>query len=373
MWYVRILPTVLLAAVFGIAPLSSACAQQTLHAPKPRAADASDQIHLPWGGGVAYLAVSSDGKLLAANLHGRSDRFGDKALDGIIAVWRLGDKRLLGFIMRRGFVHGIEFVANTYTLAAASEHNVELWDLSTVTEHTDADSPRLYTEPQKELAILDAKGRISSIAGRRGSFCIAVGTWSDPSTVALLDPSAGSTLLWSNSFRLSKAVPQFVGFGAAAKRVYSSAWGIRAWEADSGRMIYQNHAHRRFGPIAVSPDGKRLAVGEKIAGGRASLLLLNAADGAIIQNSEATMVRPTSIIFLQSSRYVLVGAETPSLRVWDVANDRTRVIMKDAGMVTALRALPCKKVVAAAMKKGGIHFWYIDRIISVVSDRNPDQ
>ena len=108
-----------------------------------------------------------------------------------------------------------------------------------------------------------------------------------------------------------------LAFCPVSSRVFGAAThGVMAWDRDSGRLLWRRVLDPVgvYGRLAVSPDGRRLAV----ALGTRSIHLLEAQDGSTVsQVRMPERLRVTSLAWDARGRRLLAGTVVHAAHLWD--------------------------------------------------------
>jgi WD40 repeat protein len=146
--------------------------------------------------------------------------------------------------------------------------------------------------------------------------------------------------------RLLEYPPELTALGEAGELVFcpvsrrvfgAMTHGLVAWDVDSGKILWRRLLDPVgvYGRVAVTPDGRRLAV----ALGTRSLHLLQATDGApISQLRMPEKLRITSLTWDARGRRLLAGSVVHASYLWDL--DALQSGLAEAGVAVPDLALP---------------------------------
>ncbi len=111
--------------------------------------------------------------------------------------------------------------------------------------------------------------------------------------------------------------------------------------------------HETITSLAVSPDGKQLAVGDHT--GR--MLLLNSSDGKTILETRAHPDCIWGLAYTPSGRKLVTGSADQSIKVWEVGTKRPLLNIGAKAVVLAVAVSPQGDRVVGGMKDGSIVVW----------------
>jgi WD40 repeat protein len=183
----------------------------------------------------SFVAYTPDGKTLAASGYRRG-------WDGGVHLWDPATGKFLGRLECPGSGAGrLAVSADSRLLAAASDHGVRVWDLTTRREVAGDDEAH--------------SGGVNRVVASTGGL---VATGSDDHTVRLWDAATGRQRLrldhghWVRSVALSPDGTLVVSSSLDDK--------VRLWDAQTGREIYRLPGHGELGgrrAVGFTADGKR--------------------------------------------------------------------------------------------------------------------
>jgi RNA polymerase sigma factor (sigma-70 family) len=241
------------------------------------------------------------------------------------AIARLGTTRL----RHQSFVGGVAFAPDGRTLASTSwDGTVRFWDAAT-------------GEPSAKFPTLREPDEALSLAYSPDGTKLAIGH--NAGWVRLWDLAAGRELLRA---KVHHGDVQSVAFAPDGRTFATSAYEdpiVRIWDADTGRerrTLAFREAPTYRGPLAFSPDGKRLALGgtsREYDGERVSIWDLER-DGDPLIIRKVHDGRLTSLAFTTEGNLISCGVayrrvrgpkereahleSRPQIRIWDAASGR---------------------------------------------------
>jgi RNA polymerase sigma factor (sigma-70 family) len=307
-----------------------------------------------WG-----LAFSPDGKRLAGGAH-----------DGTAWVWETGTgKRLLTLRASSGIVHDVCFSRDGALLATAAD-TLQLWDART------------------GKAIRTLEGAITvSVPGRAIAFSpgdkLLAGTASSPDDKRrLLTPTDenryGVLTLWETS--TGKAVRTLEGsrggpvaFSPNGRRLAGAgrAGEVTVWDASTGKVVLRLRTGSA-NAVAFSPDGKRLAAGTD----EGALCVWDLGTGKeVFATADAHIKRVVRLCFTSDGRHLISGGQRRhrlglfepwapehdgEVKVWDARTGKERFAFKThVSGISGMALSPDGTRVAASTLAGRqpVHVW----------------
>ncbi|HKI38872.1 MAG TPA: M56 family metallopeptidase, partial [Mycobacterium sp.] len=278
-------------------------------------------------GGRRAVAVSPDGRLMAIGTPTNP-----------IHLIRLADGTDLTQIDLGAAAHALAFSPDgTRLLSGGRDSSARIWDVAT---------GRPLGEPIKhrnwvEAVAITPDGRVAASAGQDG----LIRLWDTITSKELTQPPA-------HEFWLSGAALSPDGTTA-----FTSAWDdtIRRWDVATGRQRHVTQIPDRLISMALSPDGRVLAVS---AGRPGEVRLLDPDSGRELRRLHGhTRDFYQSLAFSgDGSRIIAAGGEDRTVRLWDVATGRSLWIFKHEETVRAAAISPDGAILAGAgedLKMGG--------------------
>jgi RNA polymerase sigma factor (sigma-70 family) len=299
-------------------------------------------------GSVECVALSSNGKTLAASLDGNTHT---------VALWDVPTgKRLHDFGGHVGGVHAVAFSPDCRLLATgASERNftpdnkVQLWDPTTgeavrqlgqglgliysiafspngrflAASNEDGTIRSLDRDTGKELRRLEGhRGLITSIAFSADGKILASRGYDQ--TIRIWDVPAGKE---RNSFPGNQDQHVSIALSADGKVVAEGAYGdrtVRLWEAATGKELRRVLGFQS-GSVsgAFSPDGKLLAAGGQHGAGD-ELRLLETATGKEVQRFPGDQQGTRLVVFSPDGRSLAAVSADSVIHLWEVATGKLR-------------------------------------------------
>lgn len=259
--------------------------------------------HTSW---INTLAFSPDGSRLASGGAAQGTSLGE------LKLWDVGGRRQMADLpVRTGTVHALAFAPDGRTLSAGGwDPDAQIWDLGTGVVR---------------YVPLGGRGRVIRMIDAPGRGAPAVLSF---------DPVRRRLSLWDAETDLDALTDEVPchGLAAFAKDGRHMAWteygvsntGVRVWDLESG-------ARRRFaladgaqvGGLAVSPDGRTLAVGS-LSGG---VELWDIGTGRL-RKQLGDHDSPTSALeYSPDGRVVAVASRDRLIRLWEVETGEQRAVL----------------------------------------------
>lgn len=242
---------------------------------------------IPTGTWVRSLAISPDGRALAAGL-----------FDNTARLWRLSDLfPMHTFVHIDSWVRNIAFTPNGRWLATASDDDIiRLWDIEKTT---------------LQLAIRELKGARTLAISPDGSM-LAVGLQNGD--IQLYSLSDGEFLLTLSGH---KDWIRCLAFSPDGRKLASGAFDAtaRLWDITSGELdhIFSGHQSSVLG-LAFSPDGATLATGSVDK----TVRLWTVDDGDMERVLTGHDGFVYSVAFSPDGQTLASGSEDSTIRLWDL-------------------------------------------------------
>jgi DNA-binding beta-propeller fold protein YncE len=232
---------------------------------------------------VVSLAFFADGRTLAT-----------VSEDGTVALWEIPTGKLLAKLKLPGRVQTSAVMPDGKVLATAEDGRVRLWDVSTGKELREAGG--------------NAK-RVWSLAFSPDGKVLASG--GDGGTVRLWDSASGKEV---KALRGHADRVRSVTFSPDGRRLVTGGGDrmVAIWDVATGQQVRSLDGEGGAG-IAVSPDGKSVAVG---AGNGVKVFDLATGRGSGGRALAAGTV--TALTFSPDGRHLAVGTSDGRVEVWDV-------------------------------------------------------
>jgi WD40 repeat protein/transcriptional regulator with XRE-family HTH domain len=347
----------------------------TLHGVNFSHADLAGSVFTDSFDSVLSVAVSADGKILAAG-----------TADSEVRLWGSDDGVPLGaFKGHHDWVRSISIDHNSSLLASASEdQTIRLWDMNT----------------QQCLAVLRGhKGRVYAVAFSPDGKYLASG--GEDRTVRFWDVASGQCLkvchehtnrVWAVSFSpdstlvASNSEDQTIRLwdvatgqclrvleGGHTSRIWSVTFSpdgrmlasggedctVRLWDVQSGQHLSVLPGHTDWvRSVAFSPDGKILA-----SSSDDTTVRLWAVDkGVCIRTLDGHENRVRSIAFSPDSKILVTGGDDQTINQWEV--DRGRLLRKLHGNITRTWCVafsPDQTLLASTNEDRAVRIWDINK------------
>jgi WD40 repeat protein len=323
---------------------------------------------LEWPGSYRTQGIgfSADGKRIAA---------GD-GLDIVVRDVSTGAQKLSGHGARGSIIEKFALSPDGESLATvSSDENVRLWrspdgteplvfeDETAIQETQRAEvafssnGARLIIVRPKRVTVIDASSGavlrtfpfqapndgVAALSADGNRFAITLG-----GGIRIWDVAIGSSepqKVWENAGR-----GPHLSFSSDGSRLLSgSETGFVVWEVGSGAMLLER-SRDRFGPMAISPKGDRLA----FSSGDTSFRVINvvADDDFVVESWGAQETKMWGVAFSADGRRVAATSDKGVLRVWEVVSGK-EITAAVAPFTTALALSPDGKSMAAVKENEG--------------------
>jgi WD40 repeat protein len=269
----------------------------------------------PW---PSALAFSPDGKVLATGVR-----------DQLIRLWAMDSgKELRHWECHREAITSLAFTPDGKMLASRGwDRTVRLWDVATgKPRHT-------WGGHQDEVLYLAFAGRMLASADYGH-------------TLRLWDPNSGNERILEGAF----APNHWVGLAASPDgRLLATTGdekvGIRLWDVASGKPLHGlGVPDDAVGPVAFTPDGKRLAALDS----KGTLALWDVDGGKGVRRlGPAGDDNSRCLAFSPDGRWLATGGQDLEWRLWDVATGRPVHVLQDRHHVWTLAFSPDGRTVAS--------------------------
>ncbi len=221
--------------------------------PQPRPVDKEAMVESDQALSLAY---SPDGKTLVT-----------AGFQGAIELWDLVEnKKVGGFKGERSIVRFVTFAPDGKTLASVGDERiVKLWDMPAGT------LKRTIPNPSESIRQTGRFSTSGSLAFAPDGHHLAISAWGSEDAqysyeVRVFDVRDGR-LVWSHMGRGEAAVS--LAFAPDGKTLASTGWrAVKLWDAQTGEPLRTLQPDRGgIYHVAFSPDGRILAGGERFIGG----------------------------------------------------------------------------------------------------------
>ena len=294
------------------------------------------------GGGVSSLAVSADGRRLAAGTHGGGCHLWNGETLELIREYR--------YEPHQGRINSLAFSPDGQVLASGSQAGIiTFWDVESgrqirqLTGHVAAPMALRFTADGQRLVsggwdstlrFWDVKSGAQRVL-LRGHTSVINGIDFDATGSRVYTSSYdGRTLTWDATLDAHPATvyghsgwTNTVAFHPAGKTFASGGWGgIILWDAPSGRRLGRFGSSHQGGPSALtySPDGQRIAV----TGLGPAVQLFEASTGRLVQALKTGPGESRSPVFTPDGSRLIVGDSHGNVRVWDLSAGTERKTLR---------------------------------------------
>jgi WD40 repeat protein/tRNA A-37 threonylcarbamoyl transferase component Bud32 len=291
---------------------------------------------------LATLSHHPDQAIYFCSVSPRGTWVGSESAEGTVKLWNIPRNREALSLQKEG-APGPQFSAGEKFFAVPmADGMVRLWDLGTLQEQPGIQHP----------------GGVQ-----------AIGFSGDDQLITF----AGDTIrYWDISSRdLLREVPAIAGARVIATPDWKTvvAWNagkeIKLWREGEGLKWSRNSGHAsqiREPALALSPDGKWLALGLSLGGGGAwTAEILDAATGDVItvfpaQRANATI---TGVSFSADGKLFTAASEDQTVRLWDTGSWTSRATLIGR-LVSVAFCLPGNKQAVTAGKDGFVRLWKVE-------------
>lgn len=304
------------------------------------AGDRIGKVHI-WNIDSPTVAYSIDahapGPVYEVRASSRGDRLVSTGEDAVTRLWDWNSRQLIDEITGIGIVYTVEWSANDSHLAmGGAGHDLTIWDSQTL---------------QKTRSLLGHESVVWKLQ------------W-DPEgdRIASVDPDVGKVRIWD----LTDPAPTYVQATASASRTI-------AWDVDDEGLLlgcYDGSVHqwqpaaqtleqvlgqsrRRVGHVAVSPDGKRLAVW----GFSRKLNIWDRDSSELLRSFD---VPPLGGALAWTQNHDLLAAfntDRFDVRTFSVSNGESKLSFADVTAATKAAAFSAQNQLATAHNDGQIRVW----------------
>jgi WD40 repeat protein len=279
---------------------------------------------------TSRAAISSDGKIVAAQTHGGKDRS--------IYLWDVTTEKELHVLTPKKDAQRLAFSPDGKLLGAASQDGIQLWSTETGAEHinlkirgglneiefapdgksfaaSDSGAVTLWdTASGAKQATLkgSSAGTIYGMAFSREGSMLAVGR-------------EKSITLWNVATEKELGqLPRgaaFLDFSPDCKRLASS-WHccIDVWDTETLKPIHDRPAHRgEVSALAASPDGAWIASMDRMG---YQLRLWNVSTGKPSHAIDELNINIRECVFSADGKWLISAKDDNTVRLWDVATGK---------------------------------------------------
>jgi WD40 repeat protein len=139
--------------------------------------------------------------------------------------------------------------------------------------------------------------------------------------------------------------------GTIMAEVGGNDGAIRLWNVASGEQKSFPEADGPISAIALSPDGRGLAVAHPNL-----ILLLNTATGKIIQKLRVPQTK-IDCLSLSDGQTLATASEDGTIQIWDLTSGQLTKTIASGGKIRALRFAPAGPTLASASEDGSVSLW----------------
>ena len=319
---------------------------------------------------ILCIAISSDGKLLAAG-----------TTTNEVRLWRQYDAReLFTCLGHSDGIRSVAFSPDCKLLASASEdQTVRLWDtltghcLKVLFGHTNmvrsvAFSPdgHFIASASEDLTIrfweLTTGDCIKVLRGHTSRIRLiafhpdgtVLASCSDDQTIRLWDTGTGNCLhILQGHSGLVRTVSFSPDGGILASGSEDNT--VRFWHGHTGECLHvlRGHLHRVW-TVAFSADNTLLAS----SGDDQTIRLWNARSGEYVRNLQGHTKRVWSVAFVPGSNVLVSSSEDDTMRFWETRSGQCiRSLQGRSNLIKSLAFSPNGKVLASGSEDQKIRLW----------------
>ncbi len=253
--------------------------------------DLTDSVFAETLAAVLSVAISPDGKLLAA-----SDTKGE------IRIWRIADgKQLLTCKQDAGFVWSICFSPNGKTLASCDDKIVKIWDTETgeCLKAFSGHSDWIYSVAFSPQGTILASGSVDN-------------------SIKLWDITTGECC---QTIRGHNAIIFSIAFSPDSKVIASGGQDntVKIWDIRTGECLHALSGHASWiWSVSISPNGELLASGSHDS----TVKLWNISDGKCLKTLQGHKGWIWSVAFNSDGTTLASGSDDQTVRLWNVSQGR---------------------------------------------------
>ena len=122
-----------------------------------------------------------------------------------------------------------------------------------------------------------------------------------------------------------------VEFAKNGKRIVSGGDTIRVWDAVNGKLLRTINRHATC--VAVSPDGRRIAVAGAAGHRDYPVWIFEIASGKLLREFSGHKLRVTTIDYSPDGKHVVTGGDDGTVQLWNVESGQPVLKYQEKGLV----------------------------------------